>query len=569
MDSSTNYTEDFIDLRQYARILWRWMWLIILCAVLAGAAAFFVSRAMTPVYQATTTLLINQAPDSRSSDYTDLLTSERLASTYSEMLTQRPVLSAVIASLELDMRVESLQGAVDVSPMQSTQLITLSVEDENPYTAAQIANAIVAEFQVQNNALQASRYAESKASLEAQLTRLDAQIKESEESNKSLESGVDKQAQFEADLALYSTLLQSYELLRVTEAGAVSGVVPVEPAEPDFDPVRPRTFMNTLLAVVVGGMLGLGAVFLIEYLDDTVKSPEQVERTLGLPVLGIIAKIDNNHAETGVHVAEVPRSPISEAFRALRSNIQFAAVDRPIHTLLITSAGPDEGKSTVCTNLGAVMAQGGRKTVILEADLRRPRVHTLLGLERSFGLSDLFIQEKLTLDGALQDTAVADLQAVASGDLPPNPAELLGSERMAQILEKLVAKTDMVIIDSSPAAVVTDPVVLSAKVDAVLLIVEPGKTELPAARHVVEALRRAGANLIGVVFNNVPLKRANYYGSYKYQYTYSYESDNEPGSKGAREQGSGGAREPGSGGAPLSRGAREQGSRRAGNSKNR
>ena len=535
MDPSTNYTEDFIDLRQYARILWRWTWLLILCAVLAGGAAFLVSRAMTPVYAASASLLINEAPDAQTSDYTAILTSERLARTYSEMLTQRPVLSAVIADLELEMDVEDLQGVVEVQPVRDTQLIALTVEDENPYTAAAIANAIVAEFQKQISELQRSRFVESKASLEAQLERLDAQIEESEAGIAAL--GVidpEEQAQFDrlqADLAQYqasySTLLQSYEELRVAEAGAVSNIVPVEPAEPDLDPVRPRTFMNTLLAVVVGGMLGLGVVFLIEYLDDTVKSPEQIERTLGLPVLGTIAKIEDNHADDGVHVAKAPRSPITEAFRSLRTNIQFAAVDRPIHTLLITSAGPDEGKSTVCTNLGAVMAQGGRKTVILEADLRRPRVHALLGLERGFGLSDLFVQEKLTLDDALQDTAVADLQAIASGDLPPNPAELLGSERMSDILKALSSDHDLVLIDSSPASVVTDPVVLSEKVDAVLLVVEPGKTELLAAQHAVEALRRAGAHLIGVVFNNVPLRRVSYYGSYKYQYTYSYDEQEE------------------------------------------
>jgi non-specific protein-tyrosine kinase len=534
MEQPTNYAEEFIDLRQYARILWRWAWLMILCAVLAGAAAFFVSRATTPIYQATTTLLINQAPDARSTDYTDLLTSERLASTYSEMLTQRPVLSAVIARLELETSLDDLGDALEVQPVSNTQLITLTVEDENPYTAAEIADAIVAEFQAQNNALQLSRYAESKASLEAQLSRLDTQIGESEAAIAALGTvtGVDEQAQFErlqSDLALYqssySTLLQSYEALRVAEAGAVSGVVAVEPAEPDFDPVRPRTFMNTLLAAVVGGMLGLGAVFLIEYLDDTIKSPEQVERELGLPVLATIAAIPHNHVEGHVHAADQPRSPVAEAFRSLRTNIKFASVDVPIHTLLITSAGPEEGKSTVTTNLGAVMAHGGRQVVILEADLRRPRVHKLLGLSRGYGLSDLFVQDKLSLDGALQQTEIPGLQALASGDLPPNPAELLGSERMTSILELLIHTNDMVILDSSPAAVVTDPVVLAEKVDAVLLVIEPGKTELAAGRHAVTALKRAGANLIGVVFNNVPLKRSGYYGGYKYQYAYSYEEE--------------------------------------------
>jgi len=505
MNDDRTYTEDFIDLRQYARIIWRWTWLIVLCAVLAGGAAFLVSRSMTPVYAASTSLLINEAPNAQDSDYTALLMSERLARTYSEMLTQRPVLAPVMAQFELELDFEEFKESIEVQPVRDTQLIELTVENENPYTAAAIANAIVTEFQQQNSELQLSRFAESKASMKEQLDLLDSKEPS------------------------YPFLLQSYENLLLAEAQTVSNVVQIEPAEADLEPVRPRTLMNTALAIVVGGMLGLGTVFLIEYLDDTVKSPDQVEKTLGLPVLGTIAKIDNNHAESGIHVAEVPRSPIAEAFRALRSNIQFAAVDKPIHTLLITSAGPDEGKSTVTSNLGAVMALGGRKTVILEADLRRPRVHKLLGLERGFGLSDLFVQKKLALGDALQDTTVADLQAIASGDLPPNPAELLGSERMSDILEALVSDHDLVLIDSSPASVVTDPVVLSQKVDAVLLVVEPGKTELPAAQHAVEALRRADANLIGVVFNNVPRKRASYYGSYRYQYSYSYEN-NEPGS---------------------------------------
>jgi capsular exopolysaccharide synthesis family protein len=216
---------------------------------------------------------------------------------------------------------------------------------------------------------------------------------------------------------------------------------------------------------------------------------------------------------------------VAEAFRALRTSIQFAAVDEPICTLLVTSAGPEEGKSTITTNLGAAMAQGGRKTAIVEADLRRPRVHKLLDLKNGIGLSDYFVQQDMAPGDLLQDTDVDGLQAIASGELPPNPAEVLGSERMSRLLADLAGRFAMVLVDSSPASVVTDPVVLSEKVDAVLLVVEPGKSELPAAEHAVRALRRAGANLIGVVFNNVPLKRASYYGSYKYQYEYKYEED--------------------------------------------
>ncbi len=532
MDNFEHY-DDEIDLRRYAAVLWRWKWLLVACTLLAAIGAFVASRLMTPVYEATTTLLVNEAPDSQTSDYNALLMSERLARTYAEMLTQRPVLTETLQRLELDLNLEELEEAIEVQSLRDTQLIAVTVEHENPYTAAEIANTLAAVFQERNDALQQSRFAESKASLERQLARLNDQIEETEAALAALGDPRDAEGKAEAERltaalaqyqASYTTLLQSYEELRVAEAQTVSNVVQVEPAEPDFEPVRPRTLLNTALAAVVGGMLGLGAVFLIEYLDDSVKTPEQVEQALGLPVLGTIAEMAP--AEDGKpHVAAEPRSAVAEAFRALRTNIQFAAVDRPLHTLLITSPGPEEGKSTLCANLGTVMAHGGRQTLVLEADLRRPKVHHHLGLTRKYGLSDLFVQDPLSLDGAVQETAVPGLRAIASGELPPNPAELLGSERMSQILEALKAEADLVLIDTSPASVVTDPVVLAGKVDGVLLVIEPGKTQLPAAEGAVEALRRAGANVIGVVFNNVPLRRAGYYGTYRYQYTYSYEEE--------------------------------------------
>lgn len=523
-----------IDLREYGRILWRWKWLLVLCAVLAGAAAFLVNRSLPPVFASSTTLLIHEAPDAQTSDYTALLMSERLTQTYSEMLRQRPVLEEVIEQLELDSTVEDLQEAVEVQPVRNTQLVLVTVEHANPFTAAQIANTLVLVFQRRNEQLQQSRFAESKASLEAQLERLNAQIEETEAAIAAI--GEPTRAEEESrlqhlqtDLAQYqssySTLLQSYEALRLAEASSVSNVVQVEPAEADLEPVRPRPLMNTALAIAVGLMLALGGIFLIEYLDDSVKSPEQVERHLRLPVLGTISSLPET-SPGEPFVAAQPRAPASEAFRALRTNIQYAAVDRDLRTLLVTSPGPQEGKSTVGANLAAVMAQGGRSILLLEADLRRPRVHQLLGLPgRSPGLSDLFVREPFSLDGTLRSTGVKDLQVMASGELPPNPAELLGSERMLQILESLKKEADVVIIDASPVTVVTDPVVLSSRVDGVLLVVEPGKTELGAAEHAVASLRRAKANLIGVVFNNVPVNRAAYYGAYRYQYSYSYRSE--------------------------------------------
>jgi capsular exopolysaccharide synthesis family protein len=283
--------------------------------------------------------------------------------------------------------------------------------------------------------------------------------------------------------------------------------------------------MNTMLAGVVGAMISIGVVFLIEYLDDTVKSTEEATEILGIPVIGFVAKA-NNYTEGIPLTAREPRAPIAEAFRGLRSNIQFSAVDHPIKTLLVTSPGPEEGKSTVSANLAVVMAHEGKKVLLVDADLRRPRIHKIMGVENEFGLTDYFVQSTSELKAKVQTWEYENLHLITSGKQPPNPAELLGSARMSQILKMFKNSFDIVIIDSPPIGAVTDPTILSAKADAVLLVVEPKKTRMVAAKQSVEQLKRAGANVIGMVYNNVPLKRAGYYtgyySGYYFQYAYAY-----------------------------------------------
>jgi capsular exopolysaccharide synthesis family protein len=323
-----------------------------------------------------------------------------------------------------------------------------------------------------------------------------------------------------------TTTLQSYENLRLAEAETVSNVVQLAPADIPTTPVRPRILMNTILAGVVGAMLAIGVVFLIEYLDDTIKSTEEASQALGLPIIGFFAKADINE-DGQPFVAVEPRSPFAEAFRSLRTNIQFTGVDRPIRTLLVTSAGPEEGKSTVASNLAVVIAQGGKKVALIDADMRKPRVHQIMNLPNKYGLSEFFNRETRNLRDVIHHWEGEDLDVITSGKLPPNPAELLGSERMSQLLDMFKGKYDFVVIDSPPIGVVTDPTVLSARVDGTLLVVEPKKTKLAAAIQALEQLRRANANVIGMVFNNVPMSRAGYYtgyssGYYYYQYAYSY-----------------------------------------------
>jgi polysaccharide biosynthesis transport protein len=510
-----------IDLRQYLALVWQWAWLISLAVVLTGVASFFISRQMTPVYQATTTLLINEAPSSKTADYTSLMTSERLARTYSEMMVKEPIKAEVARRLGMP----SLDGInITVAPVRDTQLISISVESPDAMHAALIANLLVAVFSDQIQSLQAARFDVSKQSLQQQLTDIEGQIRTTSD-QLSTTKDITERDRLENKVTqyrqIYSTLLSSYEEVRLAETQTTSSVTQVEPALPPHDPIRPRILINTGLAAVVGLMLSLGVIFGIEILDDTLKNPEQITRELGLPILGVISHYKITESED-VPIAQVqPRSPISEAFRTLRTNVQYASVGRPLHSILVTSPSPGEGKTTVIANLAVVMAQSGRHVTVVDADMRRPTVHKRFGLVNQSGLSGIFVQPTPVLNGALQKTAVSNLTAVTSGSLPPNPSELLGSQRMNEILIQLGIDQEMILIDTPPILAVTDAAVLSSYVDGILLVVKPGSTKTAAARQAILALRRVNANLLGVVLNNMELRHS----SYGYYYRKYYNSD--------------------------------------------
>jgi succinoglycan biosynthesis transport protein ExoP len=517
--------EDGLDLRRYMAVLRRWWWLIVGCALLAAVSAYVVSSQMTRVYKASVTLLVHQASTSGTSDYAAILTSERQARTYAEMLTEQPVLEAVVAQPGFDMDWQKLAGRVDVELVQDTQLIRLSVEDTDNARAAQAANAIADAFIAQNKALQQERYAESLNSVRQQMDELSVLIEETQAAIDALDVPETTQEQSELSrletiLAGYRTsyvgLLQSYEQMRLTAAQTADNVSVFRPAQaPDLDdPVRPRLPLNTALAGAVGGMLAVGVAFLVEYLDDTIKSPEDVNRALGLDTLGIIGKFTKG-AEDLVAVTK-PLSPVSEAFRVLRTNIRFSSVDRPIRTLLVTSAGPTEGKSTTAANLAAVMAQAGLKAIVVDADLRRPRLHRVFGIHPRGGLTGSLLEG--SMDGRLQPSQVEGLAVLPAGERPPNPSELLGSRRLRELLGLLTQHVDMVVIDSPPVLPVTDAAVLAQSVDGVLLVVDAGETRRGIAQHAVESLRQVGANVIGVVLNRVPTGKGGYYYYYQDYY---------------------------------------------------
>ncbi len=340
-----------------------------------------------------------------------------------------------------------------------------------------------------------------------------------------------RQNQIQTTLALYqqiySDLLNSYENVRLARRRSTPNVMPIEPAPVPAAPIQPQPLRNALLGGV-SGVLVMGAIaFLIEYLDDTLKTPEDVNQYLGLPVLGLIGEMGKrkgrkSKAEGGVYVAEYPLSPIVESFRTLRTNLDFAGLDKPIKTLQITSAGPSEGKSTVAVNLAVVMAQGERKVILLDADLRRPSVHRYLNISNHKGLIDL-LRDPANLAKVINEWGKPAINAITVGEIPPNPAELLASERMRKVLSELTEMADIVIIDTAPS-IITDPIVLSAKVDGVLIVIEPGATKIGAAQVMMEQLTRSGARVVGVVMNPIARRHSNYYTKYNYYSSYYYRS---------------------------------------------
>jgi capsular exopolysaccharide synthesis family protein len=327
------------------------------------------------------------------------------------------------------------------------------------------------------------------------------------------------QATLDLYQSLYINLVSSLETVRLARLQTTPNIVQIEPAAVPKSPIRPRPLQNTALAAAVGLMLAAGIAFLLEYLDDTLKTPEDVQRVLGLPVLGFVAQMPSaKNARKGVEeifVTREPRSPVTEAFRTLRTNLEFAAVERPICTLLVTSPGPSEGKTTVSANLAAIYSQAKKRVLLLDADMRRPRIHRLLGMSNRNGLSNIFLGQDGSESLGRSKPELPNLLVVTSGALPPNPAELLGSARMDQILNKFHKHVDVVIIDTPPS-LVADAQILAGKVDAVLLVIQPGKTHAETARACLETLNRSGARIVGVVMNRIPRNRGYYYGGYRY-----------------------------------------------------
>ena len=508
-----------MESRQYVALLRKWLWLVILLAVIAAAASFVISRRSTRVYQASVTLMVNQATNpAATAGYSDILTSERLARTYASLLVSRPVLDETAQRLGISTRL--LEGAITVTPVRDTQLLQIKVEGTIPELTAQIANTLPAVFVERNAEMQLGRVAASKSKLEEEIANTEKDLAETQQQLKTITDDTQR-TRLETSLAqyrnTYSTLVASYQQVKLAEAQATNNIVVAEPATVPDRPIRPRTRTNVILATIVGALLALGIAFLIEYLDDTVKTPDDVSRVSGLSTLGAIARLKESGGPRQLVAWLRTKSPESEAYRTLRTNIQFSSVDNPIRSLLVTSSSPGEGKSTTTANLAVVLAQTGQRVIVVDTDLRRPVLHKVFGIPNNIGLTtSLLAGENVSLEDYLQPTEIDTLSVLTSGPIPPNPSELLGSHRMQHLIEVLTQAADIVIFDSPPVLAVTDAVVLGRQVDGVLMVADAGNTREHALAQAAAELQKTGANVLGVALNRLDTRRGGYYYYYYY-----------------------------------------------------
>lgn len=391
------------------------------------------------------------------------------------------------------------------------------------------------------------RKVEIEANLQALQPKLEALRSIIRQYSRELESLPEKSLQLArleraamVDEKIYLMMQEKYEESRITEVGQLGQVRIIDTARAPKEPIKPRKKLYLVVGALIGLGLGLALTFLFEYVDNSVRSIEEVER-LGITVLGSIPVIKQEEAMKRLKILPgmngsldseevrmiaarlithfAPKSPISEAYRTFRTNLQYTKLDRELKAILVTSPGPGEGKSTSVSNLAITMAQMGSRVLLIDSDLRRPVLHTIFKVDRRIGLSNILVG-KATIAEAVQRTEIDNLFVLPCGTLPPNPSELLASSAMTRALEEMKQRYDIVLFDSPPIIAVTDAAVLGPRLDGVILVLKSGQTDREAAFRAYSLLKNVNARLLGSLLNGVQIE--SMYGSYYYYYHYYY-----------------------------------------------
>jgi capsular exopolysaccharide synthesis family protein len=452
-----------VDIRDYLRILRRG-WPVLLAIVLAGVAAgVLVAATTTKIYEASVELFVATSANQQSP--TDLangnvFTQDRVQS-YTDIAASPAVTNAVVKDLDLSMSSDQLASKISADAPLNKVLINLHVTDQNPTTATRLANAVAVHF---------------------------AQV-------------VEQTEQTDAD------------------GNPVVKLTVIRPAKVPSTPIKPNKVLDIGLGFLIGLFLGVGVILLRERLDNTIKGPSDFEKR-GVPVLGVVP-FDKRTQQTPIAFRADPHGLRSEAYRQLRTNLQFVNVDHSPRIIAITSAVPGEGKSITAINLAAALAEAGHRVCLIEADFRRPTIANTLGLVKDVGFTTALIG-RVPIQSALQNVG-HNLAVLTSGPVPPNPSELLISEQARTVIREIADHVDYTIIDTAPLLPVADGAEVAAMADATLVVYRSGKTSQEQVTRSFAALQKVGERPVGVILNMVTRSGGRY--DYEYSYYYSYRPD--------------------------------------------
>lgn len=440
----------------------RWR-LVTALVVLATATGIAVTAASTKIYQAEVEVFVSLRDSNSSSSgnaYQGSLFSQERVKSYAKIANSPTVTRPVIQQLDLDLTPAQLASRITATAPTDTVLVDITVKDPSATRSRDIANSVATQF---------------------------------------------------------AKVVGVLERPAAGQPSLVSVTV-VRPAALPAAPVSPRPAMNITLGLLLGLALGIGIAVLRETLDTTIKTSEDIQKLTGSSALGIIAY--DGQAQKNPLVSQVDsRTGRGEAFRTLRTNLRFVDVDNPPQTVVITSSVASEGKSTTACNLAIALASAGVRVILVEGDLRRPRVADYMGLDGAVGLTDVLIG-RAALDVVLQPWGNSTLSVLASGPLPPNPSELLGSAQMGDLRKAMQRRADIVLIDAPPLLPVTDAAVLGRECDGALVVVRHGKTTREQFTRSLDALSSVGARVLGTVLNMAPTG-----GTHGYGYGYGYSSE--------------------------------------------
>lgn len=515
-----------MEMRWYVEILQRRKWVIVLTTVMTTAVVGLGSYLMTPVYSASTMVRIAQMQDN-SIYYDDLDYSVRLMNTYARLLRSGPFLEEVIQRLDLSVLPEDLAKRIKVEALDETELLRITAESPDPRQAMEIANMLGTLLIEQGQKLYSGQGKTAREMLQEQLTIAEENLREDRALLQSLLNGStgedqdmtiqDLNTRIQSQEETYAMLVHEYNKAQVGEEMRANSISVAEPATTPKGPSKPRMKLNVTLGALVGLVGGIGLALLCENLDSTLHSTGEVEAATRWPVLGSIPKFRTpKRNRRGIIVLELDGpSSAGEAYRILRTTVLSVASRTAKKVLLITSVEPAGVKSRVLASLAAAMAQAGQKVVVVDSDFRHPSLHQVFDLGNELGLSNVILDLSRVYT-ALQETKIPGLRVLTSGPLPPNPAELLSSPKMQELVWELAIVADMVLLDTPPILDGADAAALAPIVDGVLLVAARDQATGTHIQRALQEMDKVGAKVLGLVFDKAKTRDGEYYPRYRY-----------------------------------------------------